>query len=378
MKKYLDLFILIFFFVLVIGPITFLYNEETCMAGEFDAALNVMGYDRDVAIKINGIHISRITGGMSQSVRLFLADDPAINTLPPEMQSKMKELFCLKEGENTIEITFKEKGQPQIPGPITISIDSGNYQVPVLKYMKNPEVKEGRAVGKFSIYTDEPAGYTTVILDEADGKSATSGKEGEKTIDAQYAFDFPGLSDEYVRQNYVRVPYNIHTNNLFNFSVLMNKNWNAVRVQEPGELPLDGSLVDIGKFNLYWPPHDPNGEIKAQLIVSIAGIPTEMSAADYVDEKIPLMLKDQNMQVLHSKVTDTKLGPSKDILISYGSDNAVWMSRVVAFKVKDDTKSYLFGERDLLYLIMVSTQQEDYEKFGAEAFYMAKVTFYLD
>ena len=80
------------------------------------------------------------------------------------MQQKMKELFCLKEGENTIEIAFKEKGQPKSPSQITVSIDSGNYQVPVLKYVKNPDIKEGNAKGTFKIYTDEPAGFTTVVL----------------------------------------------------------------------------------------------------------------------------------------------------------------------------------------------------------------------
>ena len=134
------------------------------MAKEFDAVLNVMGYDRDVTIKINGVQISKIKGGQSHSARLFLADDPKIKTLPPEMQQKMKEMFCLKKGENTIEIAFKEKGQPKAPSPITVSIDSGNYQVSVLKYVKNPDIKEGNAKGTFKIYTDEPAGFATVIL----------------------------------------------------------------------------------------------------------------------------------------------------------------------------------------------------------------------
>jgi hypothetical protein len=163
MKRYLHVAILVLFLVLT-GVITSLFNEEVCMAKEFDASLNVMGYDRDVTIKINGVHLSKIKGGQSHSVRLFLADDPKIKTLPPEMQQKMKEIFCLKNGENTIEISFKEKGQPKAPIPITVSIDSGNYQVPVLKYVKNPDIKEGNAKGTFEIYTDEPAGFTTVIL----------------------------------------------------------------------------------------------------------------------------------------------------------------------------------------------------------------------
>lgn len=163
MKKYHSAAILVLLFILT-GIVTSLFDEEACMANEFDASLNVMGYDRDVTIKINGMHISRITGGQSQSVRLFLADDPKIKTLPPEMQLNMKEMFCLKEGENTIEIAFKEKGQPKAPIPITVSIDSGNYQVPVLKYAKTPDVKEGNAKGTFKIYTAEPAGFTTIIL----------------------------------------------------------------------------------------------------------------------------------------------------------------------------------------------------------------------
>ena len=76
----------------------------------------------------------------------------------------MKELFCLKEGENTIEIVFSEKGQPKSPSLITVTIDSGNYKVPVLKYTKNPEIKEGKAKGIFKIFTEAPAGFTTVIL----------------------------------------------------------------------------------------------------------------------------------------------------------------------------------------------------------------------
>jgi hypothetical protein len=151
-------------FVVLIGIAISLFKGGACMAKEFDASLNVMGYDRDVTIKINGVHISRITGGQSHSVRLFLTNDPTIKTLQPEMQKKMKEMFCLKEGENTIEITFKEKGQQKAPVPITVSIDSGNYQEPVLKYVKNPDVKEGQAKGTFKIYADEPAEFKTVIL----------------------------------------------------------------------------------------------------------------------------------------------------------------------------------------------------------------------
>jgi len=164
MKKQFHTTILVLSFVLM-GLVISLFHGEVCLAKEFDAALSVMGYDREVTIRINGVHIRKITGGLSQSVRLFLVNDPMIKTLPPETQENMKDLFCLKEGENTIEIDFKEKGEPEASIPITVTIDSGNYQMPVLKYFKTPDVKEGSAKGTFEIYADEPAGFTTVILE---------------------------------------------------------------------------------------------------------------------------------------------------------------------------------------------------------------------
>lgn len=163
MKRYLNTAMRVLFLALISLTIL-LSNPEVCMAKEFDASLNVMGYDRNVTVKINGVPITRITGGQSQSARLFLTDDPLLKTLPPDRQEKMKELFCLKKGENIIEISFSEKGQPKSPSQFTVSIDSGNYKVPVLKYEKAPNIKEGKAKGIFKILIDQPAGYKTVIL----------------------------------------------------------------------------------------------------------------------------------------------------------------------------------------------------------------------
>jgi len=163
MKRYHDAAGKVLFFALI-GLTILFFNPEVCMAKEFDASLNVMGYDRNVTVKINGVQLSRITGGQSQSARLFLADDPLLKTLPPERREKMKELFCLKKGENIIDISFSEKGQPRSPSQFTVSIDSGNYKVPVLKYEKAPNVKEGKTKGIFAVLIDQPAGFKTVIL----------------------------------------------------------------------------------------------------------------------------------------------------------------------------------------------------------------------
>ena len=82
--------IFVFIFSFIVAA-CLLFNPNICIAKEFDASLNVMGYDRNVTIIINGVRISRITGGQSQSVRLFLEDDSKIETLAPEMKKKMKE-----------------------------------------------------------------------------------------------------------------------------------------------------------------------------------------------------------------------------------------------------------------------------------------------
>ena len=198
--------------------------------------------------------------------------------------------------------------------------------------------------------------------------------KGEKTMDAQYSFNFADLRDDYIRQNYVTIPYNIHQNKLFNFSILMNKNWNAVKIAEPSELPLDGTLAEIGLFKLFSPSHDPNGDIKAQIIIYITGIPQKISAADYLDKQIPVIYKDKGFKIIQSKTIDTNFGTSKDVLFSYTSDNTLFLSRICAFKVKDDTKAYFIGEKELLYLIQLTVQEKDYEAFGAEPFYVSKVS----
>jgi len=212
---------------------------------------------------------------------------------------------------------------------------------------------------------------------EEQKQSATAEPKGEKAMDTQYSFSFPALSDEHIRQNYVSVPYTIHKNKLFNFSILMNKNWNAVKVAEPSQIPPDGTAVEIGLFKLFSPSHDPQGDIKAQIVIYIAEIPKKISAAEHLDKQLPLIYKDKGIKIIQSKTVDTDLGPSKDILFSYTQDNTLSLSRICDFKVKDDTKEYLVGEKELLYSIQLTTAEKDYEGFGAEAFHVAKVSLNL-
>jgi hypothetical protein len=72
------------------------------MADELMAALDVMAYGYKVTVKVNGVDLG-FEGGKSESKRLFGADDPMVEQLPPEM----KNLACLKSGKNQIEVDYK-------------------------------------------------------------------------------------------------------------------------------------------------------------------------------------------------------------------------------------------------------------------------------
>ncbi len=337
------------------------------MANEFDASLNVMGYDRDVTIKINGIHLSKIKGGQSHAVRLFLADDPAIKTLPPEVQKQMKELFCLKIGQNAIEIAFKEKGQPSSPSRFTVSIDSGNYQTPVLQYVENPDVKAGNAKGTFEIYSEEPAGFATVIL-----KAEAHGAE------PLLPFDFPDLRQEDVVSRYHKYGYKERKNPHFRFEMVFPKDWSIINVKEPAELPEDGVPVEIGVFNRYKNPNDPKSDILAALYVTAVRIPSDWSDANAVDIMTEFLLKGYVFNVLKSMEYELSHTTLKDILLTYEipGDKTYW-SRFTGFKVKDETRTYFAGRKDILYLLHLHTSEKGYKAFAAEAFYVAKLTLQL-
>ena len=220
--------------------------------------------------------------------------------------------------------------------------------------------------------------FSVSVLCKEKKQVSKTGPTGGKIMDGKYSFDFNGISNELIRQNYVSVNYNIHKNKLYNFHILMNKNWNGVKVAEPVQLPMDGTLTEIGLFNLYSPFHATQGDISAQIVIYISGISAKMSAADYLDKQLPSIYKGKDFKIIQSKTTETNLGPSKDILFSYKNNKILFLSRILAFKVKDDTKIHVSGEKDLLYAIQLTTTEEDYEKFGAEPFYISKISFQLD
>lgn len=283
------------------------------------------------------------------------------------MQQKMKEIFCLKKGENTIEISFQEKGQPKAPSLFTVSIDSGNYQVPVLTYVQNPDVKDGKAKGTFAIYTDEPAGFATILLQDDE-----SGK------DQRLPFDFPDLMQEDLSGRYHRYGYRERKNPHFRFEMVFPKDWMIIHVKEPNEIPEDGTPVEIGAFHRYRIPDDTKSDILAALYVTAVRVPSAWSDAKAVEKVTEFLLRGYGFEILQFQEYNLANTTLKDILLTYEiPQDKIYWSRVTGFKVQDETRKYLVGKKDILYLVQLHTTENHYKTFAAEAFYVAKVTLQL-
>jgi hypothetical protein len=191
-------------------------------------------------------------------------------------------------------------------------------------------------------------------------------------------FDFPDLKQDDITKRYQKYRYKERVNPHFRFEMVFPKDWNIINVKEPTELPENGSPVEIGAFHRYKIPNDPKSDILAAIYVTAVRVPSEWSDAKAVEKVIEHLLKGNSTKILkfqEYKLSNTTL---KDILLTYKipKDKRYW-SRFTGFKVKDETRTYLAGKKDILYLVQLNTSEKDYKAFAAEAFYIAKVTLRL-
>jgi len=78
------------------------------MTKDLMAAITVLSYGYDVSVLINGSDIG-ITGGTSESFRLFGKN----HTMATQLPEDMKNLVCLKRGTNEITFTFTRTGREE-------------------------------------------------------------------------------------------------------------------------------------------------------------------------------------------------------------------------------------------------------------------------
>lgn len=122
--------------------------------------VNVNAYDRQVTVSINDVTIKKITGGQAQAIQLYHEKHPLRKDAPKEYIHN----FCLKEGKNTIRITH-QKTMDDSPSSLEVSIQAIGYDIPLLKYTQKGEIASGETAGVFELYSKQPEGFQTVVLE---------------------------------------------------------------------------------------------------------------------------------------------------------------------------------------------------------------------
>lgn len=198
--------------------------------------------------------------------------------------------------------------------------------------------------------------------------------------DKTVPFDFPDLKQEDVAKRYVKHAFKNRKNPLFRFEMVFPKDWKAINIKEPAELPDKGVPVEIGAFHRFRTPDNPKSDILAGIYITAVRVPAEWSDVQALDRVTEYLMKGHRFSVLQSREYKLSRTTLKDMLISYRipKDQKTYWSRITGFKVKDGTETGRKGKKDILYLVQLNTSEKDYKAYAAEAFYMAKVTLRLE
>ena len=128
---------------------------------EISAALTVMGYGHKVKVLVNGADTG-ITGGKSQSMRLFNKGHPWSAKASPEQRARN---FVLVPGVNEVTIEFTK--DPNTNDRLAIDLDSEGYPGPLFKLV-NQGKAAGKHVLKLRIEPKAPKDFKPVVIsDEA-------------------------------------------------------------------------------------------------------------------------------------------------------------------------------------------------------------------
>jgi hypothetical protein len=124
---------------------------------ELSAALSVMGYGHAVKVLVNGVDVG-ITGGKSQSMRLFNKGHPWSAKASPQMRARN---FVLVPGENEFVIEFTR--EPASKDRLTITLEAEGYPGPLLD-ITNTGKGSDRYVLKVRIEPQAPAGFKPIVI----------------------------------------------------------------------------------------------------------------------------------------------------------------------------------------------------------------------
>ena len=127
---------------------------------ELNAVLSVMGYGHTVKVLVNGVDVG-ITGGKSQSLRLFNKDHPWSAKASPQMRARN---FVLVPGVNEVVIEFTR--EPKSNDRLTITLEAESYPGPLLDFTNTGRGSDRRVV-KVQIEPKPPAGFKPIVITDA-------------------------------------------------------------------------------------------------------------------------------------------------------------------------------------------------------------------
>ena len=185
-----------------------LWGQAACAEDtSLRASLSVFAYHRKVEVQVNGrkFHASVIAGGKSESVQLFHRDSPD----KAKATGEWGDLFCLREGTNTIEIAYAPK-EGATPGEMTVGVRALAWtadgrlkasELPLFEKKVEARDQEGRIAGFFVLGGRATACLAEGVPDFAWKKQVDEynsffekGDYDSALIAARKAFDISGES----------------------------------------------------------------------------------------------------------------------------------------------------------------------------------------
>lgn len=143
--------------------IAFLFSAINAAAEEtvpLKGFLDSFAYGYQVTIAVNGTPLKTIRGDGQQALRLFAVDHPIKANSPPDML----DLFILKEGENSLVIEFKKKGDA--PQPLQVKLEIPDRYSKPLFHLTSSRRPSGKVEKKFDILKTPAPSFATISVDD--------------------------------------------------------------------------------------------------------------------------------------------------------------------------------------------------------------------
>jgi hypothetical protein len=124
---------------------------------ELNAVLSVTGDGYAVRVLVNGVDVG-VTGGKSQSMRLFNKGHPYAAKASPQVRARN---FVLVPGENEFVIEFSRARNSK--GRLSVTLDAKGYPKPLLDVTDTGRGSD-RYVLKLRIESKAPADFKPVVI----------------------------------------------------------------------------------------------------------------------------------------------------------------------------------------------------------------------